>query len=168
MEALANQMHGLEDEARLTIQHSLPSLNAVSSSGSGLSTPTTTSAELTSSVPKMTQIPPREQVSSAEKELSAEPDGASAEEEDDEDKFFDAPEISAGEWTKPDMPSLPFAQKTIENFEVGHKRNISTASVNDTSFMKPTSDTDADVKEKLPQVSSDRRMAVSLTPLITP
>lgn len=150
MEALANQMHGLEDEARLSMQHISPSLNTLSHSGSGLSTPTTESSEQPNVISRTTQISEVVSFEDREKELSNEPDGISADEsEDDEDKFFDAPETSA-----PETPSLP-----LDNFAIGHKRNISTASVNDTSFMKSAPDTD--VKEKLPKVSSDRRMTVS-------
>ena len=154
MVALASQMHGLEDEAR---QHLLPAFNVMSTAGTG---PSMGTSELRNNVSKAPDTPATETTFPNEKELSAEPDGISADEsEDDEDKFFDAPEMAAREWSKPDVPSLSFAQKATGNFAVGHRRNISTVSVNDTSFMKPESD--ADVKEKLPQISSDRRMAVS-------
>lgn len=157
MEALANQMHGLEDEARLSVQGMLPSLNAVSSHGSELTTPIGDSSELTNSIVRVNQIASRKKVAtfdSPENEL----DGGSAD-ESDEEKFFDAPEVSVQESIAPaELPSI--LQKPMEEFAVGHRRNISTASVNDTSFMKSTPD--ADVKQKFPQISSDRRMAVSV------
>lgn len=160
METLANQMHGLEDEARLSMQGFLPSLNTMSSHSSELGSP---NSELLSpaSILKMKKISPRETAAtsfdSPEKDLSAgisEDEGGS-----DEDKFFDAPEVSAEELNKADQPFLPTSKQ--ESFSVGHRRSISTASVNDTTSMRYTSD--ANVKEKPPQISSDRRMSVSLT-----
>lgn len=158
MEALANQMHGLEDEARLSVQGILPSLHTVSSHG-GLASPGSTSSSEMATVPDVLKIKEVSSVKmpslySSGRDFCDGDSGGGYDSDDEDDKFFDAPEISLADWDKAkdtDQPSSPNP--------VGHRRSFSTTSVNDSSSMKCVSD--SDVKKKLPQVSSDRRMAVS-------
>ena len=163
MEALANQMHGLEDEARLSVQGILPSLHNVSSHSSTAAAET--SSELPGNRDKKPMFSAAASPYSPEKDFTETVDGSDS---DDEDKFFDAPEMSTTDWTKSKQleqvpgPSSEQQQAT----SVGHRRSFSTASVNDTSSMICASNTD--VKEKLPQISSDRRMAVSWACICSP
>lgn len=161
MEALANQMHGLEDEARLSVQGVLPSLH-VAPSHAGPSA----SMEVVATAPTILK---ENETKSKRSDSSGDVcDGNTVgvlrgdyvggyESDEDEEKFFDAPEISPEDWRKAKDTEQISPQDTTPS--VGHRRSFSTTSVNDASSMQSTSD--ADVKEKLPQVSSDRRMAVS-------
>lgn len=149
MEALANQMHGLEDEARQSVQGVLPSSHIVSSPAKA--SPGNNSSQLataldvlkTEEVVSKPPVPPHENSKEDESE------------EDDDDKFFDAPEMSPEDWGgAKDTPD--------SSFPVGHRRSVSTTSVNDASSIESVV-SGSDVKEMLPQVS-ERRMAVSWTP----
>ncbi len=149
MEALANQMHGLEDEARLSVQGMLPSLHSVASHGSmtsASSDPTEVPPSVRSKKPCASEVTDGPEVSGETFTNSTDSDSG------DEDKFFDAPEIPVEDWKKVNtMSSSPQS--------LGHRRSVSTSSVNDAFSMKSSSE--ANVKEKLPQISSDRRMSVS-------
>ena len=160
MEALANQMHGLEDEARQSVQGILPSLHTVSFHGSTLSSPSS-KVVTASDVLQIKGLPSKEKIAASECKLLDDHDGGfgGGYDSDDEDKFFDAPEISAKDWAEEHSLPAP-EQQPSQSFSVGHRRSFSTTSVNDTSSMKCASD--SDVKEKLPQISSDRKMSVSL------
>lgn len=157
MEALANQMHGLEDEARLSVQGVLPSLPTASSV---MSTPVSTPSEATVApgIPKATEHLSKKLHSSDMVDGGCEQGYDSDDEDDDDDKFFDAPEMSLEDLGKSSKDSALSTLKGTD-FPVGHRRSFSATSVNDTSSMTCTSD--SDVKEKLPQASSDRRMVVS-------
>lgn len=157
MEALANQMHGLEDEARLSVQGMLPSLHTVSSHGTAAAE-TSNDLSLSLTEKKKVSVAPGVALYRTEKEFTETVDGDS--DSDDEDKFFDAPEMSSTEWTKSKEVEIPSSSKQQEAVSVGHRRSFSTASVNDTSSMMSASD--ANIREKFPQISSDRRMAVSM------
>lgn len=170
MEALANQMHGLEDEARLSVQG--PSLHAVSSPGSVVASVGSSTSEIAGPSPDAlkTTESVREKMPS---EMYRSPDqndyfeGGYESEDEDEDKFFDAPEMSPEDVVKSkdatdQMASPSSSNSKLPSLPPGHRRSFSTTSVNDTSSMKQASG--QDVTEKLPQVSSDRRMAVSVTP----
>ena len=140
MVALANQMQGMEDEARkkLKVQgpfarHNLPA--------------TPSSLELTvnsgpSSLPENGTRAGSKVRLEKKVVLAEEPDGYYSSE--DEDKFFDAPEMSPEEWDKASSAT-------------GHKRNTSTVSVNEFQAMLNEEPCSTDI---LP-VSSDRKMSVS-------
>ena len=156
MEALANQMHGLEDEARQSVQGGLPSLPGV---------PSHAAPSASASLPLLkTKEAASKPVSPIYDSSGDQCDGNSVSrrengggyESDEEEKFFDAPEISPEDWKKSKDADQPSRGTTP--LSVGHRRSFSTTSVNDSSSMRSTA---ADVEEKLPQVSSDRRMAVS-------
>lgn len=159
MEALANQMHGLEDEARQSVQGILPSLHTVSFHGSALSSPSS-KVVTASDVLQIKETTSKMKTSvSGSEGLDDHDGGFGGGYDSDEDKFFDAPEISAKDWAEEHSIPAP-EQQPSQSFSVGHRRSFSTTSVNDTSSMKCVSD--SDVKEKLPQISSDRKMSVSL------
>lgn len=140
MEALASQMHGLEDEARLSIHGSLLCVP---------STDSLASVNLRRKKAATYDCP--------EKEILDEPDAGSGGDEEEE-KFFDAPEVSVEEEPTTNLVSLPsLGLQSQENLSACYRQSISTTSVNDTSL---TPDTDV-VKDKCPQVMSDRRMTVS-------
>ena len=136
MVALANQMQGMEDEARKNLKVQDPfSPNTLS--------PAQSSPE--SSVPSLTENETKgESKVKSEKKvvLADEPDGYGSSEE--EDKFFDAPEMSPEEWHKASSAS-------------GHKRNVSCVSVNEFQALLDEEPCSTDI---LP-VSSDRKMSVS-------
>lgn len=148
MEALANQMHGLEDEARLSV---FPLTSDAAPLGVDASSFDEVAGEVGAEVKG--------------KKPAMELDRGQSD-SDDDDKFFDAPEIFAEELKRATDkgPTLPFNRCMLEGSAVGHRRNISTISVNDSTAMISTSD--SDVREKLPQVSSDRRMVVSVILLV--
>lgn len=168
MEALANQMHGLEDEARLSVQGILPSLHTVSSHGSVVASGSSTS-EIVAATPDAPGSACEKVMSELYRPSGQDgySEGGYESDEEDEDKFFDAPEMSAEDLVRskdttdlmasPDSPS-----SMLPTLPMGHRRSFSTTSVNDTSSMKHASG--HGVVEQLPQVSSDRRMAVGLVP----
>lgn len=159
MEALANQMHGLEDEARLSVQGVLPSLPTASSAAS---TPASTPSEVTVApgIPKATECLSKK-LHSSDKVDGGREQGYDSDDEDDDDKFFDAPEMSLEDLGKSSKDSALSTLKEAD-YPVGHRRSFSATSVNDTSSMTCTSD--SHVEEKLPQASSDRRMVVPAGP----
>ena len=115
MEALANQMHGLEDEARLSIH---PVEHGTTSS---------------STIPELgtdTRDEP-------DGKKSVMPEGKSESESDDDDAFFDAPEVSAEELKKFTHDSTSMASASGE-----------------------------DVREQHPLITSDHRMTVSFNLLV--
>lgn len=141
MVALANQMQGMEDEARKKLHVQGPfaqhPLSATSSS------PEVTINTGDTSLPENDTKAVGSKVKSGKKVvLSEETDGY--ESSDDEDKFFDAPEMSPEEWDKASMAT-------------GHKRNVSSVSVNEFQAMMNEEPRSTDI---LP-VSSDRKMSVS-------
>ena len=152
MEALANQMHGLEDEARLTVQG-----GTVSSHGNitADTISTTTTSDLSTEKKTIPTTP------ALYKSFTETIDGDT--DSDEDDKFFDAPEASATDWSKPKaieaVSVSPSKQQAVPG--VSHRRSFSTASVNDSSSMMSTA-SDANIREQFPQISSDRRMAVSV------
>lgn len=159
MEALANQMHGLEDEARLSVQGILPSLHTAASHTSGLISPSTGGGG--TGIPRIGKSTPGKTRATLDHPEKEEPDCRDS--SDDEDKFFDASELSAEEWSQAknvDLSQPSSNEKQSQSFSVGHRRSVSTVSVNDSASMRSPSE--ADVKEKLPQISSDRRMEVSI------
>ena len=134
IEMLANQMHGLEDEARQSVQGILPSLHTVTSRSSS-------------------KIRRKKKVTlpnSLDKEMVGDHQSS-----DGEDEFFDAPEASVEDLKK----SNAECDHVLEGLSVGHRRSVSTASVNDSTSMHCSSE--SSIKEKLPQISSDRKLTVS-------
>lgn len=167
MEALANQMHGLEDEARQSVQGALPVLPTASSPSSVLTTPGSSTSDIAVAMPDAVKMKP----TVSEKVYPPDPDmhdgysapGGYDSDDEDEDKFFDAPEMSPEDLVKSKDAELAATPGSPDSrlpcLPVGHRRSFSTTSVNDTSSMQCASS--PDVKEQLPQVSSDRRMEVS-------
>lgn len=141
MVALANQMQGMEDEARvkLKVQGPFSQPAPATPSLSEASVSTTGSSSLPGGV-----IKNRSKVKS-EKHVTVadEPDGSLS--SDDEDKFFDAPEMSPEQWDRASSATL------------GHKRNVSQVSVNELQAILDEEPSSMDI---LP-VSSDRKMSVS-------
>lgn len=154
MEALASQMQLLEDEARQSVQGMLPSLHTVASHGSNTcmvsevidSTSSTSTLEGKKMAPKKLAVALDNSLSETDGKLTESP-------EEDDEKFFDAPEIFAGESKK---FSAPIAVPP-DGASVGHRRNVSASSVNDVSSMRSS---EPEVKEICPHISTDRRMAV--------
>lgn len=111
LETLANQMHGLEDEARVSI-------GPVS--------------------------PDKKMKASAKSQESLECDQSG-----DDDKFFDAPEMSVEEWKTvvADAAQSPSTDTEEERFILA-----------DTAAIKSS---EASSKEKLPQIPLDKKMTVS-------
>ena len=176
MEALANQMQGLEDEARKSFQPKLPfhpslsTQNSVTSSETGdtssinsgptsPSLPTTPGGGIRRNTPKH-QAGKKVRVFDKSSGVS-EVDGV-GEESDDEDKFFDAPEIPAEDWNKAtgvisdasSHASTPVATGG-EKFSKGHKKTLSSVSVNDARELILLPEV-----ENLPY-SLDRKLSVS-------
>ena len=153
LEALANQMHGLESEARISVQNgyrpqssvsSLETMSMYSNDTSVVSHDTSmTSPILAAKSPVVTTV------TSGVRETSESAEGVQGEESDEEDKFFDAPEISQEEWDK------SMSEAGSEQFVPGHKRNASGASVNEAqSLLLPPE------PEQLP-ISPESTMSVS-------
>lgn len=160
LETLANQMHGLEDEARLSVQGVAHSL----ASQSGLASPLSLDRTGPSYLQKNSKTSQMESTTrDSPKEFTEEADGSvDADADDDDDKFFDAPEMSAEDWEKTSTSTevVPTPAVTAEEkLTLGHRRSVSTVSVNDTSAMKASSETN--LKEQLPQIPTDRKMSVS-------
>ena len=138
MVALANQMQGMEDEARMKLKVRGPFAQPAMPSSSEASVNTTGTASLPEGVAKdESKVRSEKHVTVAE-----EPDGELS--SDDEDKFFDAPEMSPEQWDQ-------------ASSVVGHKRNVSQVSVNE---LQAILDEDPSSMDILP-VSSDRKMSVS-------
>ena len=138
MVALANQMQGMEDEARvkLKVQGPFSQPAPATPSLSEASVSTTGTASLPGGVAKDgSKVKSEKHVTVAD-----EPDGSLS--SDDEDKFFDAPEMSPEQWDRATS---------------GHKRNVSQVSVNELQAILDEEPTSMDI---LP-VSSDRKMSVS-------
>lgn len=143
MEALANQMQGMEDEARVKLKvqgpFAQPAPTTPSLSEASTSTTGTTSLPGGGVVKNGSKVKSEKRVTVAE-----EPDGYLSS-DDDEDKFFDAPEMSPEQWDR-------------ATSGVGHKRNVSQVSVNELQAIFDEEPSGMDI---LP-VSSDRKMSVSL------
>lgn len=139
MVALANQMQGLEDEARkkLKVRGPFAQHTPAAMSSSPESSVSTGVTPLPSGMVKI------ESRAKLETKVIAtdEPNGEQS--SDDEDKFFDAPEMSPEEWDKASSATR-------------HKRNVSCVSVNEfRAILSEEPGTD----DILP-VSSDRKMSV--------
>lgn len=134
METLANQMHKLEDEAKLSVLGILPFLHTVSSQAvsPGSDPSVVTDVSGTEEDSKVFLF----DGSCEDNNVFVE--GYEGEDDDDDDKFFDAPEIS---------PEIAASEPA------GNRQKLSTTSVT----------SDSDVKEKPPQISSGRRMTVSIS-----
>lgn len=140
MVALANQMQGMEDEARmkLKVQGPFAQPAPATPSLSEASVSTTGTSSLPGGVAKEgSKIKGEKRVTVAD-----EPDGELS--SDDEDKFFDAPEMSPEQWDRATSG--------------GHKRNVSQVSVNE---LQAILDEEPGSMDILP-VSSDRKMSVSM------
>ena len=140
MVALANQMQGMEDEARKNMKVQDPfSQNSLPPSQSS---PESSVSTTVSSLPENDTKAGSKVKLEKKVVLADEPDGYGSSE--DEDKFFDAPEMSSEEWHKASSAA-------------GHKRNVSCVSVNEFQAMLNEEPCSTDI---LP-VSSDRKMSVS-------
>ena len=146
MVALANQMQGMEDEARKKLHVQGPfARNTLSGTQSSPESPINSGA---SSLPENGITKADSKVKLEKKVvLAEEPDGYWSSE--DEDKFFDAPEMSPEQWDKASSAT-------------GHKRNISGVSVNELQAILNEEPCSTDI---LP-VTSDRKMSVSASFLI--
>ncbi len=147
-EALAKQMTRMEDEARQQFQGSQNGLPIHTAS---LARPVINTK--TGSLKQEHKQAAKKHVtlSSGKPEIVEVTDG----QDDEDDQFFDAPEISDKDWIKasstPSTPTPPESQR-------GHKRNISTVSVNEAyDLVASSSGEDHDNHP----VNSDKNMAVS-------
>lgn len=141
MVALASQMQGLEDEARKKLHVQGPF--AQSTLSSAHSSPESLINSGPSSLPENGVAKVGLKVKSEKKVVLAdEPDGYGT--SDDEEKFFDAPEMSPEQWDKASSAT-------------GHKRNVSSVSVNELQAILNEEPCSTDI---LP-VTSDRKMLVS-------
>lgn len=141
MVALASQMQGMEDEARKKLDVQGPF--AQSTLSSAHSSPESLVNSGASSLPENGVAKVGLKVKSEKKVVLAdEPDGYGS--SDDEDKFFDAPEMSPEQWDKASSAT-------------GHKRNVSSVSVNELQAILNEEPCSTDI---LP-VTSDRKMLVS-------
>ena len=161
IEALANQMTVMEDEIRQKFQgKSLPP----SLSGINLEVvdPSQTNSR-SGSLKREPRQHNKKQVTVTENAVFEANDyGIKA--SDEEDQFFDAPEISEEDWAKTGTTgsstttsgtSTPVASGSAR-FELGHKRSVSGVSVNEAQdFLSSPDD------RSLP-VTSDRKMSVSV------
>ncbi len=146
-EALAKQMTRMEDEARQQFQGA--------TAQNGPHTTNSTSKPLPNS---KTGSLKREGKQNAKKHVTVSGERQVLEmidsPDDDDDQFFDAPEISDEDWVKAASSATP-----TPSTPRGHKRNISTTSVNEAHDLVANSPGEGVDK---PPVSSDRRMSVSL------
>ena len=145
IEALAKQMNNMEDEARQKFQGTRPlitsSPEASESSGS-----TSGSSSRTGSLKREPKHGSKKQVTVlGDPRVSEFTDNG----HEDDDQFFDAPEISEEDWMKANPTSAVNSSK-------GHKRNVSTVSVNEALDLSSSTQG----AENLP-VGSDRRISVS-------
>ena len=141
MVALASQMQGMEDEARKKLHVQGPFGQSTLSSAH--SSPESLINSGASSLPENGVAKVGSKVKSEKKVVLAdEPDGYGS--SDDEDKFFDAPEMSPEQWDKASSAT-------------GHKRNVSSVSVNEFQAILNEEPCSTDI---LP-VTSDRKMSVS-------
>ena len=157
LEALANQMHGLEHAARNTAPSS--SFQASVSTAQAQAQASTLSSERTTpSRVSNRDATPTEKRAVFNLEPSDDHDGggdiSSVDSDDDDDKFFDASEVYAGDLGD---QNLPPGDQPSESFAADHRQN----SMNDVTSVASSSASDAEVKEKPPQISLDRRMLVS-------
>lgn len=136
MESLAKQMYGMESKARGMFVVQTPS-------SSSLVPPEQNSVPV-GLIARMIPGGPIGRVEKRRKE--------GEEEEEEEEKFFDAPEISQEQWEKTHL----FPQEGNSSFVPGHKRNVSTASVNEAQALLSVPE-----PEQLP-VCPERTMSVSL------
>ena len=137
-EALANQMHGMESEARGMFHPQMPGSSLESSSQD---TVLSRDSALRSDDSQVTS-------------LDANGGVTEEKEEEEEEKFFDAPEFSQEELVS--MTPEAYSSKPSSEFVSGHKRNVSTASVNEAQSLLTIPEPD-----HLP-FSPDRTMSVSL------
>ena len=135
METLANQMHGLESEARASVQDDVyrtsPSTSLVAGQVPG--------SEVDGTAVEADRMRARDVLKLRGAADRAELDEIT-EESEDEDKFFDAPETTQAE---------------EKMFVPGHKRDVSSVSVNEALVLTSTPEDD-----QLP-VSRERTMSVS-------
>ena len=140
MEALANEMHGLESEARASVQDGVnrasPSTSLVMGRVAPAEEDTPPMAERDNGVITLHGV-----LKLRQSDRTSEMDDIT-EESEEEDKFFDAPE--AAEADKEEL----FVQR--------HKRNVSSVSVNEAQELTSTPEDD-----QLPS-SRDRTMSVSV------
>lgn len=139
METLANQMHGLESEARASVQDGVYQATPSTSLVAG-QVPDSEVDGTTVEVDRM-RAPDVLKLRGADR---AEPMDEITEESDDEDKFFDAPETTQAE-----------EKNDLNTFVPGHKRDVSSVSVNEALVLTSTPEDD-----QLP-VSRERTMSVS-------
>ena len=142
IETLANQMHGFEDEVRQSVERTVTFHSGTMATGSE------SSVDKTRCRKKVT--------------ASDSPDGGKVgkqehhSSEEDDDEFFDASEVSV----KGLKNSNTDCVQMLEGLPVvGLRRSVSAASVNDSASMHSSSE--SSIKEKLPQISSDRKLTVS-------
>lgn len=164
IEALANQMTNMEDEIRQKFQgKSLPP----SASGVNLEP---MDSSLLNSLPKSGSLrrgpkqQNKKQVTVTEDAHEATDNGVKV--SDEEEQFFDAPEISEEDWaragttgssTTTSGTSTPVTVGSgSAQFELGHKRSVSGVSVNEAQEFMSSPD-----ENSLP-VTSDRKMSVSV------
>ena len=147
MEALANQMQGMENEAQMNLKVQGPFAQPAPATPSLSETSVSTTG--TSSLPGGVGVAKEGSKVKLGKRVTVadEPDGSLS--SDDEDKFFDAPEMSPEQWDRATSG--------------GHKRNVSQVSVNELQAILDEEPTSMDI---LP-VSSDRKMSVSKKSVIT-
>ncbi|XP_064391969.1 oxysterol-binding protein 1-like isoform X2 [Halichondria panicea] len=148
-EALAKQMTRMEDEARQQFQGA--------TAQNGPHTTNSTSKPLPNS---KTGSLKREGKQNAKKHVTVSGERQVLEmidsPDDDDDQFFDAPEISDEDWVKAASSATP-----TPSTPRGHKRNISTTSVNEAHDLVANSPGEGVDK---PPVSSDRRMSIPEAP----
>lgn len=140
MVALANQMQGMEDEARKNLHVQGPFAQPVAAAAR--SSPESSVSSALSSLPENGKKTESKEKSEKRVVLADVIDGYASSE--DEDKFFDAPEMSPEEWNKASSAG-------------GHKRNVSSVSVNELREILSEEPCSTDI---LP-VTSDRKMSVS-------
>ena len=136
-------MTNMEDEARQKFQGTRPPV-----------TPSPEASESTSASSSRTGSLKREPKQGSKKHVtvSGEPRVLMMTDNglEDDDQFFDAPEISEEDWVKANpTPTV--------NSTMGHKRNVSTVSVNEAHDLSSSSQGD----QNLP-VGSDRKLSVSV------
>lgn len=137
METLANQMHGLESEARASVQDDVYR----TSPSTSLATGHVPASEVDGTAVEVDRMRARDVLKLKSATDRGEHMDEITEESEDEDKFFDAPETTQAEEEKMFVP--------------GHKRDVSSVSVNEALVLTSTPEDD-----QLP-VSRERTMSVS-------
>ena len=144
MEALAGQMQSLEDEASKSIQGKLPSRNKLLTVSNTLGCVADSSSLGKSAASTALSMETGPKSKSAGRNLP-----------DEEDMFFDA--------TDQPLETSPGPSLTSEGEARGHKRSISSTSVNDSQLIGKPEQLEESTDKGGPMISSDLRMAVSRT-----